>query len=110
MFGFRLLLFIVAYVIVIAEMVVGSIPNPAYATQIWIIPGGLVLTLILSTSMFILAHLKSQDNPLPTPIQWAILFVTGMGLAALSFYFPSYLIQLMDGGVITGGVAAPATP
>ncbi|MEM6746260.1 MAG: hypothetical protein AAF608_02465 [Pseudomonadota bacterium] len=97
MFGFRLLLFIVAYVIVLAEMVVGSIEEPSYPTQFWIIPGGLVLVLILATSMFLLAHLKSsEDNPLPSTRQWVALFVTGMGLAAVSYYFPSQITAIMQ--------------
>ena len=97
MFGFRLLLFIVAYVIVLAEMVVGSIPNPA--TALWIVPGGLVLVLILATSMFLLAHFKSsEENPLPRPGEWVALFITGMGLAATSFYFPGKLIMMMGQG------------
>lgn len=98
MFGFRLLLFIVAYVIVLAEMVVGSIPDPSYPTAVWIIPGGLVLVLILATSMFLLAHFKSNENPLPKFGEWIALFVTGMGLAAVSFYFPSQLIAMMGHG------------
>ncbi|MEO1657951.1 MAG: hypothetical protein AAFR65_09535 [Pseudomonadota bacterium] len=97
MFGFRLLLFIVAYIIVLAEMVVGSIPEPGYPTALWILPGGLVLVLILATSMFLLAHLQSNDNPLPGMSQWLALFVTGMGLSAASFYFPSQLLAIMSG-------------
>ena len=97
MFGFRLLLFIVAYIIVLAEMVVGSIPDPAYPTAFWIIPGGLVLSLILATSMFLLAHLQSNENPLPGAAQWSAIFVTGMGLSATSFYFPRQMLALMSG-------------
>ena len=95
MFGFRLLLFIVAYVVVLAEMVVGTLRDRSYPTEIWIIPGGLILTLILATSMFIAAHLRSEESPMPTPIQWAILFITGMGLAAISWWFPSKLSEMM---------------
>ncbi|MEM6912346.1 MAG: hypothetical protein AAF511_00055 [Pseudomonadota bacterium] len=97
MFAFRLLLFIVAYIIVGAEMVVGSIPNPTYPTAFWILPGGLVLVLILATSMFLLAHMQSDENPLPGVSQWVALFVTGMGLSATSFYFPRYLLAMMSG-------------
>ncbi len=94
MFGFRILLFIVAYVVVLAEMMVGEgATESALQRAAWIIPGGLVIALLLAISNFMLANFDAapDQRKLPTPIHWIIMLAAGALISASAFYFPNYI-------------------
>ena len=61
MFGFRILLFIVAYVVVLAEMIVGNgSTKSALQGAPWIIPGALVIALLPCHIEF---HARQSGRP-----------------------------------------------
>jgi len=94
MFGFRVLLFIVAYVVVLAEMIVGSGATRPVQGAPWIVPGALVLTLLIFVSNFMLANLDlpADQRATPTPVNWITMVIAGGAIAASAFYFPNYIL------------------
>ena len=95
MFGFRILLFIVAYVVVLAEMVVGEGASHPMQGAPWIIPGGLVIALLLAISAFMLANFDAppEHRQMPSPLHWIIMLLAGMFIAGTAFYFPNYISE-----------------
>ena len=90
MFGVRILIFVVAYVVVIGEMVVGAMASGPTQKIIWILPGGLVIALLFAVSIFLLARNDDGQRSNPNIFQWLILLIAGMGISASAFYFPGY--------------------
>lgn len=98
MFGFRVLLFTVAYVVVLAEMIVGSgATRSALQGAPWIIPGALVITMLIYISNFMLANFDRapEHRDAPTPANWAILIAAGAFIAGSAFYFPNYILPAL---------------
>jgi drug/metabolite transporter (DMT)-like permease len=94
MFGLRVLLFVVAYVVVIAEMVAGSAATTPTRGIFWILPGALVIALLLAISNFVLSAGRGDTPEGPTPVHWIIMLATGTLISASAFYFPNYLLGL----------------
>lgn len=94
MFGLRVLLFLVSYVVVIAEIIVGA-RSPDKI--IWIVPGGLVISLLLAISLFLLtAHGEQGDGaPKATFIQWITLLLAGMLMSTGAFYFQGVVFPFL---------------
>ncbi len=99
MFGFRLLLYAVAYVVILAEMIVGSgaTLSPAQGA-LWIVPGALVITLLIFVSTFVLANFdRAQDQrTAPTPANWITMLFAGAFISATSFYFPNHILKALQ--------------
>ncbi|MEO0399625.1 MAG: hypothetical protein AAF224_09440 [Pseudomonadota bacterium] len=95
MFGFRILLFIVAYVVVLAEMIVGEGASRPLQGAPWIVPGGLVIALLLASSNFILANFDAppEQRQMPNAMHWIIMLTAGMMIAGTAFYFPNYISE-----------------
>lgn len=93
MFGFRILLFIVAYVVVLAEMIVGGGASRPMQGVPWIIPGALVIALLLAISNFMLANFDTpvDKRVMPTAVHWLIMITAGAFIAGTAFYFPNYI-------------------
>jgi len=94
MFGFRILLFIVAYVVVLAEMIVGSGAQSPIQGAPWIAPGSLVITMLLFISNFMLANFDRlpEQRDAPSPANWLVMLIAGAAISASAFYFPNYLL------------------
>lgn len=95
MFGFRILLFIVAYVVVLAEMIVGEGATQPTQGAPWIIPGALVIALLLATSNFMLANFDAPPDKraMPKPIHWIIMLLAGAFISGTAFYFPNFISE-----------------
>lgn len=93
MFGFRILLFIVAYVVVLAEMIVGEGASRPLQGAPWIIPGALVIALLLAISNFMLANFDApaERRVMPKPVHWLVMISAGSFIAGTAFYFPNYI-------------------
>ncbi|ADM09060.1 hypothetical protein PB2503_04927 [Parvularcula bermudensis HTCC2503] len=101
MFIFRILLFIVAYVVVLAEVAVGSAATTLTDGAVWIVPGALVLALLLAISTFLLANLDlpTESRHYPNAIEWAVLVASGFFIAGTAFYFPNYIAVWLGASV-----------
>ncbi len=99
MFGVRILLFVVAFLIVIAEFWAGAIATEPLQMAFAIVIGGTVIALLLSISIFLLARVQADHGPSAagTPIQWIVLLVAGMFIAGVSFFMPGKLLPLLTG-------------
>lgn len=95
MFGFRILLFVVAYVVVLAEMIVGEGSTTPMQGALWIVPGALVITLLLAISNFMLANFDAptEMRKAPDPAHWIIMLLAGALIAGSAFYFPNYISE-----------------
>ncbi len=93
MVGTRILLYLVAFVVVIGEMVIGQKAPDKF---IWIVPGGLVIGLLISMSLLMLSGPDAQSKPPQGGlIQWVFIVASGMAISAVSFYLPLYILPFL---------------
>ena len=99
MFGVRILLFIVAFLIVIGEFWAGAVikPDAIYQQAVAIAIGGMVIAMLLSVSIFLLAPAPTADGgpPRGTAVQWVVLIVAGIFIAGVSFFMPTKFLPLL---------------
>jgi hypothetical protein len=99
MFGFRVLLYGVAYVVVLAEMIVGSGATRSLTQGVlWIVPGALVITLLIFVSTFVLANFDrpNDQRSAPTAANWVTMTSAGAFIAATAFYFPNHILGALQ--------------
>lgn len=97
MFGVRILLFMVAFIVVVAETWAGVIATEPIQQISAIVMGGVVIALLLSMSLFVLARAQGPDGQEAqgNPTQWIAVLVAGMFISAVSFFLPSQILPLL---------------
>lgn len=96
MFGVRILLFIVAFIVVVAETWAGIIATEPIQQIFAIVMGGFIIALLLSVSMFVLAGRGADGQESHgSPIQWATLLVAGLLISAVSFFLPTEILPML---------------
>ena len=97
MFGFRILIFLVAYLVVLAEMIAGTGATKAAQGYVWISVGAVVITLLLSLSNFVLPSMYGggDQQRFPKLSEWFIMGLAGVFIAGTSFYFDPHIKGLM---------------
>jgi len=97
MFGVRVLLFIVAFIVVVAETWAGVIATEPVQQAFAIIMGGMIIALLLSMSLFVLARVQGPDGQevQGNPVQWVSVLAAGMAISATSFYLPTKLLPML---------------
>lgn len=97
MFGVRILLFMVAFIVVVAETWAGVIATEPVQQISAIVMGGVVIALLLSMSLFVLAKAQGPDGQevQGNMAQWVAVLVAGMFISAVSFFLPSEILPLL---------------
>lgn len=88
MFGVRILLFIVAFIVVVAETWAGVIATEPVQQVFAIVMGGFIIALLVSISMFVLARGPDGQDIRSNPAQWIAVLLAGLFISAVSFYLP----------------------
>lgn len=104
MFGVRILLFIVAFIVVVAETWAGVIATEPVQQAFAIVMGGFIIALLLSISMFVLARGQSADGAdvQGNPVQWISVLLAGLFISAVSFYLPSEILPMLTDTALCG--------
>ncbi len=98
MFGVRILLFLVAFLMVIVEFFVGAVLTSPEQMVLSIFFGGVVITLLLGISIFLLAPIEDQKATGGGSVaRWGVLIIAGMGISAISFFVPTYFLPMFTG-------------
>lgn len=102
MFGVRILLFIVAFGVVVAEEWAGVIATEPVQKAFAIGIGGLVIALLLGVSMFVLGRSEGPNGQQISGSagQWAAVLIAGLGISAGSFFMPSVVLPMLTAGRI----------
>ncbi len=99
MFGVRILLFLVAFLMVIVEFFVGAVLNEPAQIFLSIFFGGVVITLLLGISIFLLGPLEDQQSAGGASSfgRWGTLIIASMAISAVSFFVPTYFLPMFTG-------------
>lgn len=100
MFGVRILLFLVAFLMVIVEFFVGAVLDEPAQVFLSIFFGGVVITLLLGISIFLLAPLEDQKaagGAGGSIGRWGVLIIASMAISAVSFFVPTYFLPMFTG-------------
>lgn len=97
MFGVRILLFIVAFIVVVAETWAGVIATEPVQQIFAIVMGGLVIALLLSLSLFVLGRTHGPDGQeiQGNPVQWIAVIIAGLFISAVSFFLPTEILPML---------------
>jgi len=96
-FGVRILLFLVAYLVVLAEMIAGALTTKAIQGYVWIGVGAVVIMLLLALSNFILPTIYSDNakQRFPKPFEWLIMAIASVFITGTAFYFEVFIKDFM---------------
>ena len=99
MFGVRILLFLVAFLMVIVEFFVGAVLTEPAQIFLSIFFGGVVITLLLGISIFLLAPIEDQQRAADAATfgRWGVLIVASMAISAISFFVPTEFLPMFTG-------------
>ena len=98
MFGVRILLFLVAFLMVIVEFFVGAVLAEPAQVFLSIFFGGVVITLLLGISIFLLAPIEDQRATGGASIgRWGVLIIASMSISAISFFVPTHFLPMFTG-------------
>ena len=102
MFGVRILLFMVAFIVVVAETWVGVVATESIQQISAIVMGGVVIALLLSMSLFVLARTQGPDGQEAqgNTMQWIAVLVAGMLISTVSFFLPTQILPLLTDTVL----------
>ena len=95
MFGVRILLFIVAFIVVVAETWAGVIATEPVQQAAAIVMGGFIIALLLSISLFALARGQDGQDIRSNPAQWIAVLLAGLFISAVSFYLPTQILPML---------------
>jgi len=97
MFGVRILLFLVAYLVVLAEMIAGTLTMRPEQGYVWIGVGAVIITLLLALSNFILPNLYAgaPQQRSPKILEWIIMIMASVFIASTAFYFEVFIKDFM---------------
>lgn len=97
MFGVRILLFIVAFIVVVAETWAGIIATEPVQQIFAIVMGGFIIALLLSVSMFVLGRPQGLDGQESSGnlVQWITLLGAGLLISAVSFFLPTEILPML---------------
>ena len=97
MFGVRILLFLAAFIVVVAETWAGIMATEPVQQFAAIVMGGIIIALLLSMSLFVLARSEDPDGAKNqgSLAQWAAVLGSGMLISAASFYLPTQILPLL---------------
>lgn len=97
MFGVRVLLFLVAFIVVVAETWAGVIATEPIQQIFAIVMGGIIIALLLSMSLFVLARSQGPDGQevQGSPIQWLAVLIAGFFISAVSFFLPTEILPML---------------
>lgn len=98
MFGVRILLFLVAFLMVIVEFFVGAVLTEPAQIYLSIFFGGVVITLLLGISIFLLAPMEDQHATGAASVgRWGVLIIASMSISAMSFFVPTFFLPMFTG-------------
>lgn len=98
MFGVRILLFVVAFLMVIVEFFVGAVLTEPAQIFLSVFFGGVVITLLIGISIFLLAPIEDQRAAgAATAGRWGVLIIASMAISAISFFVPTEFLPMFTG-------------